>query len=142
MLSTACPMSDPQAPNLPRTLPAAALRGVRGRCVRCGEAPLFRKWLKPVEHCARCKQDWSLEQADDFPAYIAIFVTGHLLAPLIIAMIGTLGLSAWVVLAIILPLAAAMCLAMLQPSKGAVLAMMWWWGVGAFMPERPDPETE
>ncbi|GAB5349114.1 DUF983 domain-containing protein [Alteriqipengyuania sp. 357] len=139
-------MADPQTPpariELPGSLPAALLRGLRGHCPRCGEARLFRKWLKPVEHCQHCRQDWSVQQADDFPAYIGIFVVGHLLAPVVITMIGTFGISAGLTLAIILPVAIAMLIAMLQPVKGGVIAFLWWFGIGAFVQERRAEETD
>jgi uncharacterized protein (DUF983 family) len=129
------PSSSPRFA-LPESALAALLRGLKGACPRCGDAALFRKWLKPVDACPHCAQDWSAQQADDFPAYIGIFVVGHLLAPVVIAMIGTFGLSPWLVLAIILPLAVAMLIAMLQPVKGGVIAFLWWWGIGAFKQER------
>lgn len=83
-----------------------------------------------------------MQQADDFPAYIGIFVVGHLLAPVVIAMIGTFGMSAWLTLAIILPVAVVMLLAMLQPTKGAVIGFLWWHGIGAFKQERRLPEDK
>ena len=66
---------------LPVSAWAALARGLRGRCPRCGEARLFRRWLKPLASCPACAVDWMPQQADDFPAYISILVTGHLLAP-------------------------------------------------------------
>ena len=85
-----------------------------------------------------------MQQADDFPAYSGIFVTGHLLAPVVIAMIGSYAVPSWLTLAIILPVAVIMLLAMLQPVKGAVIAFLWWNGIGAFKQERrlppPDPQ--
>ncbi|MFU7527486.1 DUF983 domain-containing protein [Qipengyuania sp. ASV99] len=122
--------------NLPDGVFGAFLRGGRGKCPRCDAAPLFRQWLKPVDTCAHCGQDWSVQQADDFPAYIGIFVVGHLLAPVVIAMIGTFGMSAWLTLAIILPVAIIMLIAMLGPVKGGVIAFLWWHGIGAFVKER------
>lgn len=83
-----------------------------------------------------------MQQADDFPAYIGILVVGHLLAPVVIAMIGTFGLSAWLTLAIILPLAVALLLVTLQPVKGAVIGFLWWHGIGAFRQERRAPEDK
>lgn len=77
-----------------------------------------------------------MQQADDFPAYIGIFVVGHLISAVVIAMIATWGMSAWATLAIILPVAVVMLLAMLQPTKGAVIAFLWWHGIGAFRQER------
>jgi uncharacterized protein (DUF983 family) len=137
---------SPELVDLPAGWVSALLRGLKGRCPRCGEAALFRAWLKPVERCPHCRQDWSVQQADDFPAYIGIFVVGHLLAPVVIAMIGTFGLSAWATLAIILPVAVAMLLAMLQPTKGGVIGFLWWHGIGAFRQERrpapPPPQDQ
>lgn len=130
---------SPDLIDLPGGWIPALVRGAKGCCPRCGEAALFRKWLKPVERCARCKQDWSMQQADDFPAYIGIFVVGHLLAPVVIAMISG-GVSAWITLAILLPVAVVMLLVMLQPTKGAVIAFLWWRGIGAFKQERRAPE--
>ena len=85
-----------------------------------------------------------MQQADDFPAYIGIFVVGHLLAPVVIAMIGSFGMSAWLTLAIILPVAVVMLLVTLQPTKAAVVAFLWWHGIGAFRQERrpPTPRDE
>ena len=115
---------------LPATLPSsywqAAKRGMLGRCPRCGEARLFRKWLKPVDRCAACGQDWTHARADDIPAYVAILLVGHILAPVIIYLPGEAGLSAWASAAILLPLATAMILGGLQPIKGAVIALQWW----------------
>ena len=83
-----------------------------------------------------------MQQADDFPAYIGIFVVGHLLAPVVIAMIASWGMSAWLTLAIILPVAVIMLLAMLQPTKGAVIGFLWWHGIGAFRQELRPPGDE
>ncbi|MFN4020266.1 MAG: DUF983 domain-containing protein [Erythrobacter sp.] len=128
--------------DLPAGWVDALVRGAKCRCPRCGEAALFRQWLKPFERCPRCGQDWSVQQADDFPAYIGIFVVGHLLAPVVIAMIGSWGMSAWATLAIMLPVAVAMLLAMLQPTKGAVIGFLWWHGIGAFKQERHRDKRE
>ncbi len=124
------------SPALPATFWRAVQRGVRGRCPRCGEAPLFRKWLKSQERCAHCGQDWSHHRADDFPAYIAMLLTGHLLAPVMIALTLDLDLSPAVILALLLPTAVAMMLAMLGPAKGAVIAAQWWHGLHGFTRER------
>ncbi len=127
------PLSAP----LPETFWQAARRAMGGRCPRCGRAELFRKWLKPVDRCPACGQDWSHARADDIPAYIAILLTGHLLAPLIILLVGELDMSALAAGAIILPLATAMVLGGLQPVKGMVIALQWWLGMMGFRRERP-----
>ena len=121
---------------LPGSLVAAMVRGARHRCPRCGEGRLFRRWLKPVDRCAACNLDISGQRADDLPAYIGIFVTGHLLAPVIIALVTGTQLSALALLAIIIPLAILMLIALLQPSKGAVIGLQWWNGMHGFRKER------
>lgn len=132
---------DPAPPALPASYWQAAARGLRGRCPRCDGGRLFGKWLKPVDRCGPCGQDWVSHRADDFPPYIAIFITGHLLAPVMILMIGDLHFSPWAALAILLPLALAMMLAILQPAKGGVLATMWWTGMMG-PKERPEGHPE
>jgi uncharacterized protein (DUF983 family) len=133
--------TDSPAPiTLPASFGAAMLRGLRGTCPRCGSARLFGGWLKPVDRCPGCGVDWSLQRADDFPAYIAIIVTGHLLAPVMIALALDFTLGPAMLAAIVIPLAMAMMLAMLQPSKGLVIALQWWHGMHGFARERaPAP---
>jgi len=141
------PQTPPAAPRadiaLPASFGAALWRGARCRCPRCGEAPLFRKWLKPHDHCPACGLDISGQRADDFPAYVSIFVTGHLLAPVLIILASDFALSSMAILAIILPLAVIFMLATLQPAKGAVIALQWWHGMHGFRRERlPEPQDE
>ncbi len=118
---------------------AAARGAIAFTCPRCGEARLFRKWLKPVDRCPACGQDWSLQRADDFPPYVSIFVTGHLLAPLIIVLTLDLELSVPALFAIIVPLAFALMLGILQPAKGAIIALQYWFGLNGFTQERHVP---
>ncbi|MFN4114163.1 MAG: DUF983 domain-containing protein [Sphingomonadaceae bacterium] len=131
---------SPQPARFPLTLAPAALRGLRGACPRCGEARLFARWLRPTGRCSQCGQDWTLHVADDFPPYISIFVTGHLMAPLLIWLVLEQHLSAWAAAAIIVPFAVVVMLGVLQPAKGAVIALQWWLGMGAFVRERAQDD--
>lgn len=125
-------------PALPSSGLEAMARGARGRCPRCKKAKLFRRFLKPRARCPSCGQDWTHQQADDFPAYVSILVTGHLMAPLIIALVRDTDLSVTALVAIILPLAMALMIGLLQPAKGAIIALQWWFGIHGFRKERPD----
>lgn len=111
---------------------AAIGRGLLGRCPSCGKGKLFRRFLKPVAACPTCHEDWSPQQADDFPAYVSILLTGHILAPLIIALVKDSGLSVTALMVIVVPLAIAMMVGMLQPAKGAIIAVQWWFGMHGF----------
>jgi uncharacterized protein (DUF983 family) len=115
----------------------AMMRGVRNRCPRCNGADLFRRFLKPVPACPACGQDWTHQQADDFPAYVSIFLTGHVMAPLIVALVHDTELSVTALMAIILPLATALVISLLQPAKGTIIALQWWLGMHGFEKERP-----
>ena len=125
--------------DLPSTSWAALMRGLRGRCPRCGVARLFARVLKPVARCALCDQDWTLQQADDFPAYVSIFVTGHVMAPIVIGLTGVEGLSTLALVSIILPLTFVLTIGLIQPAKGAIIALQWWFGMHGFKQERPGP---
>lgn len=129
---------DMSTASLPRQFRTALARGLRARCPRCGDGALFHKWLKPHSTCPRCALDLTPQQADDFPAYIAMFITGHLLAPVIIMLAGDYALDSWQIAVILLPLATLMMLAMLQPAKGAVIAVQWWNGLHGFQRERAE----
>ncbi len=118
----------------------AALRGMRNHCPRCDHKPLFVRYLKPTPRCACCGQDWTLHQADDFPAYIAIFISGHILAPLLIA-VGSRELLPMGVLALIAVLGALLLtIALLQPAKGAVIALQYHWRMHGFDPAERGPD--
>jgi uncharacterized protein (DUF983 family) len=117
----------------------AVKRGALGRCPRCETSKLFPKFLKPIAQCDACGQDWTPQQADDFPAYIAM-ITGRLLLPVIIALVKDAGLSVGTLMAIILSLAIIMMIALIQPSRGAIIAIQWWFSKYGFrrLPDKQD----
>jgi uncharacterized protein (DUF983 family) len=117
---------------LPQGLGGAVLRGVQGKCPRCGGTHLFAKLLKPVARCRMCGQNWALHSADDFPPYIAILLTGHIMAPVIIMLGLTPAVPQWTMMLIVVTLAAALIAAILQPAKGGVIALQWWLGLQGF----------
>lgn len=127
---------------LPGSAWAAMGRGALGRCPSCGHGKLFQRFLKPVSTCPVCEEDWSPQQAEDFPAYVSIFLTGHILAPLIIALVKDSGLSVTALMAIVLPLAILMMIGLLQPAKGAIIAVQWWFGMHGFGRHTADSSEE
>ncbi len=124
------------APSLPHSFWQAAKRGIAGKCPRCGEAHLFRAFLKPVDRCASCWIDWTPQRADDFPAYVSIFITGHVVTPLVMWLVLGTQLGSGTITAIVVPLTLTIMLGTLQPAKGAVIAMQWWNGMHGFIRER------
>jgi uncharacterized protein (DUF983 family) len=58
---------------------------------------------------------------------------------LIIALVRDAGLSVAALVAIVLPLAMILMIALLQPAKGAIIALQWWFGMHGFQKKRPAP---
>lgn len=118
--------------SLPQGLGGALWRGVKGKCPRCGGTHLFAAFLKPVERCRMCGQNWTLHAADDFPPYIAILLTGHIMAPVIIELGLSPAIPGWAMMLIVAVMAVALLTAFLQPAKGGVIALQWWLGLQGF----------
>lgn len=117
---------------LPQGLGAALWRGIKGTCPRCGETHLFAKFLKPANRCRHCSQNWTLHAADDFPPYISILLTGHIMAPVIIELGLHTALPGWAMMLIVAVMAVGLLVALLQPAKGGVIALQWWLGLQGF----------
>lgn len=115
-----------EKPPLPRREAWLSLRrGLRSRCPHCGNGRLFRSFLKVTDACASCGEDFSHQRADDFPAYLVILIVGHLLVPIALFVETEYAPSYPVQLALWLPLALGMSLALLQPVKGAIVGLQW-----------------
>ncbi|UJQ95223.1 DUF983 domain-containing protein [Mariluticola halotolerans] len=103
----------------------ALVRGMACKCPNCGEGKLFRAYLKVEDHCANCGEEFSHHRADDLPPYIAILIVGHILVGVMLHMEMTWTVNPMVYMAILVPLAIVMPLAMLPSIKGAVVALQW-----------------
>ena len=103
----------------------ALKRGVRGRCPRCGQGKLFRAFLKVDDHCPACGLDYTPHRADDLPAYLVIIIVGHIMVPLALMIETNYSPPVALQLSIYLPLTLIASLALLQPVKGAVVAIQW-----------------
>ena len=109
----------------PRPVGPSMWRGFRCSCPSCGAPGLFRAYLKPVDNCHHCGEDMSHQRADDAPPYFTMVIVGHLIAPFMVAMAMSTELSNMTQLMIWLPLVLIMTLALLQPIKGATIALQW-----------------
>ena len=110
----------------------AVLRGLTGRCPNCGRGHMFGRFLKVVDYCAVCGEELFHHRADDFPAYLVIVLVGHTVVPLALAVETEFAPALWLQTAIWLPLTAWLSIALLQPVKGAVVAMQWFGGMHGF----------
>ncbi len=114
------------------SLPKALARGFSMKCPNCGRAHLFGRFLKVVDYCAVCEEDYTPQRADDFPAYLVIVVVGHLVVPGLLAVAIAYDPPAWLQLAIWLPITLFASLGLLQPTKGAIVALQWQTGMHGF----------
>jgi uncharacterized protein (DUF983 family) len=99
-------------------------RGIRGRCPRCGRGRLFCAFLKVDDHRSVCRLDSTGHRADP-PAYLVIIIVGHVLVPVILWIEVDYAPSLAFQLSVYLPITASASIALLQPVKGAVVALQW-----------------
>ncbi|MFI4935792.1 MAG: DUF983 domain-containing protein [Caulobacterales bacterium] len=105
-----------------RTGPNPLLAGLAGRCPNCGEGPLFDGFLKVAPRCEACGFDLAKADSGDGPAVFVILIAGFIAAfGVLITEVG-LRPPVWLELVIWLPVAAILCLVLLRPLKGLMLA--------------------
>lgn len=105
-------------------LRAALARGAANRCPCCGRGALFCGFLRPVERCLACAAPIGRIRADDAPPYVTIFLVGHLVVPLILAVERAFAPPLWAMAALFLPVALGLALLLLRPVKGATVGLM------------------
>ena len=125
----------------PVSLPKALARGFAMKCPNCGRGHLFRRFLKVADRCELCGEDYTAQRADDFPAYLVIVVVGHLVVPALLAVETAYAPPAWLQLAIWLPLTLFSALGLLQPTKGAIVALQWQTGMDGFAEAKRKRES-
>ena len=108
-----------------RPLWPAIWKGLRCRCPNCGQAPLLYRYLKVQEACPTCGEDFRAQRADDGPAYLTIFVAGHIMIPVLHVVYVYWRPEAWVMAVTLPTLAVLLSLWLLPRMKGLVVAFQW-----------------
>jgi uncharacterized protein (DUF983 family) len=114
------------------TLGLALKRGFFGQCPACGEGKLFRAFVKVADHCDKCGEAFRHHRADDFPAYLVIVLVGHIVVPLTMWVEIAYMPAYWVHALLWTPLILVMSVGLLQPIKGAIVALQWEMGMHGF----------
>ncbi len=99
-------------------------RGLRGRCPRCGKAPIFDGYLKVYDHCINCKAPLGDMPADDAPPYIAMLVALHFLGLFVVVIFHFHYLPGIFASIVYLVLLAGICCVALRMAKGAVIGIL------------------
>ena len=108
-----------------RPLFRSMLRGLRCRCPNCGTGKLFASFSKSVDVCADCGEELLHHRADDFPAYLVIFIVAHVVVAGYLAAEMLVQWNSWQHMALWMPVTLVMSIALLQPLKGAVIGLQW-----------------
>lgn len=102
--------------------PNPLLSGLAGRCPNCGEGHLFDGFLKVAPTCEACGFDLRSADSGDGPAVFVILVGGFLVAFAALFTEIAYRPPIWVHLVIWMPMTVVVCLGLLRPFKGAMLA--------------------
>ena len=124
-----------------RPLMRSMARGFMGRCPHCGKGRLFGRFLKVADRCEACGEEYHHHRADDLPAYLVIFIVGHIVVGAFLGVEKMTTLSTWQHLAIWTPLTLLGTIALLQPVKGAVVGLQWALKMHGFSGEPEAVET-
>jgi len=98
------------------------LAGAAGRCPRCGEGFLFDGFLKVAPGCEACGAAFTKADSGDGPAVFIILIAGFLLAFGALFHFIALRPPIWLLLLIWMPLSVIVCVALLRPMKGLMVA--------------------
>jgi uncharacterized protein (DUF983 family) len=126
----------------PVSLAKALCRGFTMKCPNCGQGHLFGPFLKVVNSCEVCSEDYTPQRADDLPAYLVIAVVGHLVVPALLAVEMAYAPPAWLQLLIWLPVTGLAAFFLLQPVKGIIVGLQWQTGMHGFETARRRRDRE
>lgn len=102
--------------------PNPLLAGLRGRCPNCGLGRLFSGFLTVAPACDHCGYDLAKADSGDGPAVFVILIAGFLCAFAMLFVEMRFKPPIWVHLVVFLPLTLAVCIGLLRPLKGLLLA--------------------
>ena len=99
--------------------------GLQGRCPKCGEGPLYAGFLRLNDRCEACGLDMKHFDAADGPAFFAMSIVGLLVAFAALFAEVAIRPPIWVHLIVWFPLAIVLCLLLLRPIKGVMVAQQY-----------------
>jgi len=120
-----------------RALWPAIQRGLRCCCPNCGHGKMFRAFLKIVDKCPVCGEELYHHRADDAPAYFVILIVGHIVVSLALLIELAFRPPFWIQFLVWVPATITLALLLLQPVKGAIVALQWVYRMHGFDPESP-----
>lgn len=101
------------------------LRGLRGRCPRCGEGKLFQSFLALRPSCTHCGLDYNFADAGDGPAVFVILIGGALVVFAALITEVVYQPPYWLHAALWLPMILLVTLAPLRLIKGVLITLQY-----------------
>jgi uncharacterized protein (DUF983 family) len=99
--------------------------GLSGRCPRCGEGHLFKGFLDIAPRCESCGLDLAFADAGDGPAIFVMMFAGFIIVGAALFVELRFEPPWWVHVIVLLPLTLFVCLGMLRPLKGVLVALQY-----------------
>lgn len=99
--------------------------GLHGRCPRCGQGRLFKGFLTLAPRCSACGLEFGFVDSGDGPAQFVILIVGFLIAGAALLTEIAYSPPIWVHVVLWLPLVLVLCLGMLRPLKGVLVALQY-----------------
>ena len=99
--------------------------GLRGRCPRCGQGRIFNGFLQLAPRCDACGLDLAFADSADGPAVFVILVVGFLIAGAALLVEIAYAPPIWVHAILWGPLVLILCLGLLRPLKGIMVALQY-----------------
>src|SRR6185437_14185648 len=101
------------------------LAGIACRCPNCGEGALFQGFLSVSPECEACGFDLRKADSGAGPAVFIILIVGFLVGFCALFAEVAFHPPVWLHLVIWLPLTLILCLALLRPFKGVMIALQF-----------------
>ena len=99
--------------------------GLKGRCPRCGEGRLFAGFLKLQPACTNCGLDFGFADSADGPAFFIVTAVGFIVAGAALLVEISWSPPIWVHVVLWGPLVLILCLGLLRPLKGIMIALQY-----------------
>ncbi len=107
------------------TPPSVLAAGLKGLCPRCGRGPLFKGFLTFAPKCDICGLDFSFADSADGPAVFVCLIGGFLVLGAALWTELAYEPPIWVHLVLFLPLTILVCVGLLRPLKGLLVAQQY-----------------
>jgi uncharacterized protein (DUF983 family) len=99
--------------------------GLLGRCPQCGKGKMFRGLLTLAPSCEVCGLDYSFADSGDGPAIFVMTIAGFIIVGFALYVEVVYSPPYWVHALIFLPFSILICIGLLRPTKGLLIALQY-----------------